>query len=159
MTWSRIRSSPLRSPFQWDPVYEIEELRRALERISERTAGPESTPAAGSDFVPRVALYDAGAAFVVGVDLPGVQAGDLEITVEGSALTVCGQRDAGCPSGTSCLSSEQSTGRFARTIELPGGVDVDHVKATLERGVLGIVLPKNRATGVKKVAVRVYKEE
>lgn len=159
MTWSRIRSSPLRSPFQWDPVYEIEELRRALARIGDRAAASESAPAAGADFVPHVGLYDAGAAFVVRVDLPGVQAANVEITVEGSALTICGQQDAGCPSGTSCLSSERSAGRFARTIELPGDVDVDHVKATLEQGVLEIVLPKNMATGVKKVAVTVCKVE
>ncbi|HET9001204.1 MAG TPA: Hsp20/alpha crystallin family protein [bacterium] len=159
MTWSRLRSSPLRSPFQWDPVYEIEELRRALERIGERTAGPESAPAADSDFVPQVGLYDAGAAFVVRVDLPGVRAGDVDITVQGSTLTICGHRDAGYPSDMSCLFSEQSAGRFARTIELSEGVDVDHIKATLERGVLEIVLPKNKANGVKKVAVTVCKGE
>jgi HSP20 family protein len=159
MTWSRTRSSPLRSPFQWDPVYEIEELRLALARIGEGTAVPESAPAAGSDFVPRVGLYDAGAAFVVRVDLPGVHARDIDITVEGTALAICGQRDASSPSDTSCLSSERSAGRFARTIELPRDVDVDHVKATLDQGVLEIVLPKNNATGVKKVSVTVSEED
>ena len=68
-----MRSAPLKSPFQWDPWREIDELRRALERIGERPPGPESALAVGSDFVPQVGLYDAGTVFVVRVDLPGVQ--------------------------------------------------------------------------------------
>ncbi len=147
------RSVHLRSPFQWDPWREIEELRRALERIGERSEGRVPAGTAGLGFLPKTDLYDAGATFVVRVDLPGVQEGDLNITVEGRTLTIRGQREADGPRDESYLYCERPVGRFARTIELPESVDADYVKATLKQGVLEITLPKNKTAAVKKVAV------
>ncbi len=80
MSRSFTRSVHLRSPFQWEPWHEIEELRRALERIGERSVGRVPGGTAGLGFVPETDLYDAGATFVVRVGLSGVQEGDLNIT-------------------------------------------------------------------------------
>jgi HSP20 family protein len=153
MSLSSRRSVPLRSPFQWDPWHEIEELRRALERMAERSVGRAPAGTAGLGFVPKTDLYDAGAAFVVRVDLPGVLEGDLNIAVEGSTLTIRGQREADGPRDESYLYCERPVGRFARTIELPESVDADCVRATLKQGVLEIALPKNKAATAKKVAI------
>ncbi len=153
MSLSSTRSVHLRSPFQWDPWHEIEELRRALERIGERSVGRVPAGTAGLGFVPETDLYDAGATFVVRVDLPGVKERDLNITAEGSTLTIRGQREADGPRDERYLYCERPVGRFARAIELPESVDADYVKATLKQGVLEITLPKNKAAAVKKVAV------
>lgn len=153
MTWSRTRSSPLRSPFQWDPCREIEEIRRAFERISDRSVGRVPVAAAGSAFVPAADLYDADAVFVVRVDLPGVREEDLQIIIEGSTLMIRGRRNADGPWDARYLCYERPVGFFARTIELPGGVAADHVKATLKLGVLEITLPKSKTTAVKMVTV------
>ena len=147
------RRSDLRSPFQWDPWREIEELRRALERIGERSVGRAQAGTAGLGFVPKTDIYDAEATFVVRVDLPGIQEGDLNIDVEGSTLTIRGQRGADGPRDERYLYCERPVGRFARTIELPESVDADSVQATLKQGVLEIMLPKNKVAAVKKVAV------
>ena len=155
MTWSRTRSLPLREPFSWDPRLEIEEIRQAFERIGKRSVGRLSAAAAGSIFVPVADLYDAEAAFVVRVDLPGVIEGDLMITIEGSTLAIRCQRNADGPWDERYLCCERPVGSFARTIELPESVDADHVKATLKLGVLQITLPKNKSAAVKKVAVTV----
>jgi HSP20 family protein len=143
----------LRSPFEWDPWHEIEELRRTLERIGERSVGRAPAGTAGVGFVPETDLYDAGGAFVVRVDLPGVQERDLNIAVDGSKLTIRGQREADGPRDESYVYCERPVGRFARTIELPESVDADYVKATLKQGVLEIALPKNKVATAKTVAV------
>ncbi len=148
-----MRSAPLKSPFQWDPWHEIEELRRAVERMGERSVERVPAGSAGLGFVPETDLYDAGAAFVVRVDLPGVKEGDLEIIAEGSTLTIRGQREADGRRNERYLYCERPVGRFARTIELPERVDADRVEATLKLGILEITLPRDRTAAVKKVAI------
>jgi HSP20 family protein len=158
MMWSRARSSPFRSPFEWDPSYEIEQLRQALDRVVEQSV-PAPSREPGRAYTPEVSVYNAGAAFVVCVDLPGVRASDVELLVEGSALQVSGRRDAGIPGNATCLFSERVAGAFTRTITLPQAVDPDRVVATLRCGVLEIVLPKGGASGLKRLAVRVEAHE
>jgi HSP20 family protein len=153
-----MHSAPLRSPFRWDPWHELDELRRSVERIGERSAEHVANGTAGLDFVPKVDLYDLGAAFVVRMDLPGVKDGNLEIIAEGNGLTIQGQRESDGP-GERCLYCERSVGRFARTIALPASFDANRVEATLNLGILQITLPKDRTVAVKKVAVVVYKGE
>ena len=59
MSLSSRRTVHLRSPFQWDPWYEIEQLRRGLERIGERSVVRVPDRTAGLGFVPETDLYDA----------------------------------------------------------------------------------------------------
>ena len=149
----QMRSASFNSPFRWDPWQEIDELRRKLERISERSV--ERTPAgtAGLGFVPAADLYDLGAAVVVRVDLPGVKEGDLEIIAEQSTLIIRGQRETNDPRDERYLFWERPAGRFARTIELPASVAPDRVEASLKLGVLEITLPKSHTGTVKQVVV------
>ena len=151
----RMQSAPLRSPFQWDPWHELDELRRSVERIGERFGERVPDGIAGLGFVPKADLYDLGAAFMVRMDLPGVKDGDLEIIAEGSKLIIQGYREAGGPGDERCLQCERSAGRFARAIALPASFDATRVKATLKLGILEITLPKDRTVAVNKVAIMV----
>ena len=155
----RTHSAPLKSPFQWDPWHEIDELRRSVERIGERSAEHVPNGAAGVGFVPKADLYDLGDVFMVRMDLPGVKEGDLEIIAEGSGLTIHGHREADGPGDERCLYCERPVGRFVRAIALPASFDVTRVEATLKLGVLEITLPKDRTVEVKKVRVMVCKTE
>jgi len=143
--------SPLKSPFRWDPWHEMEDLRREVERVWRSMGRPATT--AGVAHVPPADLCDTGAMFVLTVDLPGIRQVDLDITVEGSTLTVRGQRTADELKDGSHLYRERPVGRFERTVELPQDVDVDRVTAVLRLGVLEVTLPKGGAIPIKKVAV------
>ena len=49
---------------------------------------------------------------------------------------------------------ERSYGSFARSLELPAGVDPDAIKASISKGVLKVSVPKSAPAQVKKVEVK-----
>jgi len=153
MPMIRVRPMLLKSPFRWDPWQEMENLRLAVDRVGGRSTVGAQAGADGEASMPEADLYDAGVAFEVRVDLPGVRQEELDITVGGSVLTIRGQRDPDGPRDETYLCCERPAGPFERTIKLPEPVNVEHVQATLSHGVLEITLPKNPSGGAKKVAV------
>jgi HSP20 family protein len=155
----RVTPPHVRSPFRWDPWQELEEIRRAMERMGTPPGGSNPVDPASFAVVPEVDLYDAGSSFTARVDVPGVVDESLDVTVEGSTLTIRGERTPAEVDGEGYVCCERPVGRFVRAIELPEQVDVDHVQAVLSRGVLEVTLPKAKATAVKKVAVTVRASE
>lgn len=49
--------------------------------------------------------------------------------------------------------SERSTGEFSRSFRFPADVDVEGVKASLEHGILKVVVPKMEKRGVRKIEI------
>ena len=49
---------------------------------------------------------------------------------------------------------ERSYGSFVRSLELPDGVDVNAIKASIDKGVLKVTVPKPAPAQVKKIDVK-----
>jgi HSP20 family protein len=89
------------------------------------------------------------------VDLPGVDAAKLEITVtEGNQLTVQGERATPTIPGVSWIRQERPFGKFVRVVELPTLVNAENVEAKYENGVLRLTLPKHEAAKPRKIVVK-----
>jgi len=88
---------------------------------------------------------------VISAEIPGVDAGDLEIAVSPDALLIAGKRKEVLDSGGGKLERNSS---FSSRIKLPCRVDPDKVEARFEKQRLKIVLPKCRPTTFKKIPVR-----
>src|SRR5215210_7292697 len=111
----------------------------ALQEASEMVAGE-----AGA-WLPPVDLCESGECVTVRVELPGVRAEHLEVSLTNEELRVRGRKRKGAPRGvTRHLCSERSFGQFARTIPLRWPVRRDAAAAALEDGVLTVRLPKLR---------------
>ncbi|MDR7522985.1 MAG: Hsp20/alpha crystallin family protein [Armatimonadota bacterium] len=152
-----MRLVPVRSAIHtWNPWKEMEDLRREVDRWVERGIVPRRLRRAeDSVVVPDADLFDAGDHLEARIDLPGVSQEDIQITLEGTVLTVRGQRKAEDVAEERYLCRERPVGRFAATFDLPMEVDGDKVKATFRQGVLAITLPKSPAVMPKKVTVSV----
>ncbi len=101
--------------------------------------GP-ATPAFSPSF-DAVELEDA---YRVTADIPGVDPGDVEVSVEDGVLTIRGQRhyedeSEDAEGGVQKLSER---GRFERRIRFPGEIVETDVKATHKHGVLTVTVPK-----------------
>jgi HSP20 family protein len=109
----------------------------ALQEASEMVAGE-----AGA-WLPPVDLCESETFVTVSVELPGVRAEQVEVTLTNEQLRVRGRKRKGAPrSVISHLCSERSFGQFARAIPLRWPVRKDGATAELKDGVLTVRLPK-----------------
>jgi HSP20 family protein len=111
----------------------------------------------GTDWRPAVDVSERGDAYVVTVEIPGIRADDLEVTMADGVLTIQGSRhDAREAAGEKIHRSERGRGVFQRLITLPSShVKADGTKASARDGVLRILVPKARAAQAGPVRVRV----
>lgn len=110
-----------------------------------------------SRFQPRINVVDDGEALRITAELPGMDREDLQTTIEDGALLLRGEKKQDIRSEENgSYRLERAYGAFMRSIPLPDGVDVDHVDAKFERGLLTLRLPKTGSSqpAVRKIEVR-----
>lgn len=90
-----------------------------------------------------VNIFENEQAYVIEVELPGVDEKDVEVKLNGDELTVTAERkhDQTTKNGD-FHRVESHYGRFSRTVRLPEGVLTDSIGATFKRGVLTLTAPK-----------------
>ena len=131
-----------RDPFQ--------ELQRELERMLE----PFGTFASATGVFPPVNIFDAGDAYIVRAELPGVDPKKVEIDVEDDTLTLRGERSFDEPKrDVAYHRREREQGRFRRVVRVPGRLESAEVKAEYRDGVLTIRLPKAKETRPRRVEI------
>lgn len=103
-----------------------------------------------------VDLIEAENSFQVHADLPGVNATDLEVSVDGKYLILQAERKHVHKTGTDKVHSmERTYGKVQRSIRLPNHVEVDKIKSQFKDGVLTIDIPKGSppVASVKKLTI------
>jgi len=88
-------------------------------------------------------LVDEDEKLVVHVEIPGMEAKDVQVTLQDDVLTVRGERKLEPSAKGKVLKREQVYGVWSRTVELPYRVQIDRVKAGYKNGVMTITLPKS----------------
>ncbi|MBN2342827.1 MAG: Hsp20/alpha crystallin family protein [Deltaproteobacteria bacterium] len=102
---------------------------------------------------PRTEFSDDGESLVVKAEVPGMSEKDLDITLEGTALSIRGKREDALMEGYTVHRKERGTYEFSRSFTLPCKVDGDKVKAALKDGVLVLTLPKLPDAKPKQISV------
>jgi HSP20 family protein len=88
-------------------------------------------------------------------DLPGVDADDLDITVEDKILTVRAQRSFEDTVGANWMLRERPTGIHSRSVRLGSRLDGGAVSASYDNGVLTILIPIKEEAKPQKIEVSV----
>jgi HSP20 family protein len=109
--------------------------------------------------MPRVAsvdVYQTDDEVIVEAEMPGVSKDDIEVTVDGSTLTLKGEKKQEREvKEENYYRSERSFGMVSRTIELPADVKSEQATAKITDGVLKIQLPKTEEAKRKAVKLKV----
>ncbi len=94
-------------------------------------------------FLPPADINENAGALVVRLEIPGVLADDVEVFVQNETIEVVGEKKRDLAgSGVSFLCLERSFGKFRRTFEVTGCLNMGLVKAVLANGVLVLSIPK-----------------
>lgn len=104
-------------------------------------------------FVPRADIYEDGETIVIVTDLPGVSNDAVDITLEKGILTITGYVEPVTPEGYALAYAEYEVGDYQRSFRLSNQIDQDNIQATLQDGVLKLVLPKIGPAKTKKIAI------
>lgn len=114
----------------------------------------DAGPSAPSSLWPPLDLFESRHAFLVRFDVPGVKARDLEVAFMGGLLVVSGARYlAAGPDGERFHRLERPGGSFRRSVSLPTAATPEMVEASVEDGVLTVLVPKLAATTQSRVTV------
>lgn len=102
-----------------------------------------------------VDIYQTPRDIVIKAAIAGVDVDDLDISVHRDMVTIRGRRKEADPEpGQEYLFQECYWGGFSRSIVLPCEVLSDKARASLERGILRVRIPKAKRTGPRQVTVR-----
>ncbi|GCE40974.1 18 kDa antigen 2 [Rhodococcus wratislaviensis] len=113
---------------------------RDIDRLTEQLLGTSAGSARAPRFMP-MDLYRSGDHYVLHADLPGVDPGSVDVSVDGGTLSVKAQRSERTEHDVQWLTSERFTGSYLRQLALGQDIDADHIAATYENGVLTVTLP------------------
>jgi HSP20 family protein len=135
----------------------VGQLRREMDRLFEDFFGPGGTaPRFGlpsARVFPALNVWEEGDNLVAEAELPGLKPEDVDISVVGNELTVKGRRGGQEVEGATYHRRERGVGEFSRVVRLPVEVDGDRVQASLQNGVLRIMLPRSEASKPRKIHV------
>lgn len=104
------------------------------------------------DFAPGGELHETDEAFVLEVDLPGVEKKDITIDISGRRLSVQGVKEKRERDGV-LRHSTRTSGSFTYEAILPVPVDEEKVTAELADGVLTVTLPKATEARPKHIEI------
>lgn len=125
----------------------------SIDRLFERFANPVYGTAAETLSAYPFDLFETDDAIVLEMAVPGVDADELDIAIEGRQLSIRATVPDSEAEGRRYWTKSIPRGDVGRTIKLPVGVDVDAVAARVHDGLLTLTMPKVHEAKVKKIAI------
>jgi HSP20 family protein len=135
---------------------EMERLRNEMDRLYERFFDwtPSRRFGEAGEW-PSVDVSETEKEIIVKADVPGMDAKDIHVSVDGNVLTLRGERSQEKEEkGENFHRVERSYGSFSRSIRLPAHVAEEKAKASYKKGILKITMPKVQRESVKKIEVK-----
>ncbi len=142
----------------------VQALRRDLNHLFDEFLTPytERRPMkslfGGSEgaFVPTADVTENSKEVTVSMEVPGVDEKDVEVTLDGNALIVRGEkkREEKSEKGD-YYHYERSYGSFQRVVPLPEGIVEEQAKACFKKGVLTVTIPKSEEARSRRKKIEV----
>ena len=118
---------------------------------------PSQTPPWSRGVIdPRFDVAETDDAIEMSAELPGIDEKDVELTLGDGVLTIRGEKKAEKETKEKdYYLSERRYGSFVRSLRLPGSIDEGKIKATFDKGVLKVTLPKRAEAKAKKKKIAI----
>lgn len=141
------RFTPFLTPARFETPAAFDEVFRNL------GLGPLwNQPALTSDM--RVDIREIGDAYYIDAEIPGVDKGDIDVSVEGNRVAISAEaKHENEKKNGKELVVERSWGKAYRAFALPDDIDGDRTEAHYDKGVLALKLPKKANGAARRITV------
>ena len=149
---------------RWDPFQDLRDAQDEMTQMAQMSPrlahalglhAQQQDSGTATAWAPALDISERKDAYLVTVELPGVEADDLEITLEDGLLTIQGERHFAHDSSEQQFHRvERRYGAFRRSITLPAHVMAEGIQASADNGVLQILVPKMEEATPKRIQVR-----
>ncbi|EPF23145.1 MAG: Hsp20/alpha crystallin family protein [Microcystis aeruginosa Ma_MB_F_20061100_S19] len=143
---------------RWEPFREVESLQKEMNRLLDRIVPTDvgNGEKVGLSFIPAAEMTETPEAVQLKLEIPGMEAKDLNVEVTADSLTINGERKSEIKTEEEGFTrTEFRYGKFHRVIPLPVQVDNTNVAAEYKDGILNLTLPKAEEEKNKVVKVSV----
>ena len=142
---------------RYNPFRELrtmqEQMNRLLDLAWNREAGEELKEGI---WQPPVDIYEDEETVVIKAEVPDIDQKDIEVRIEDNTLTLRGERKLDqSVRKDNYHRVERYYGPFQRSFSIPPTIDQEKVKASCDRGVLTVILPKKEEKKPKQITVEV----
>jgi HSP20 family protein len=125
------------------PMLEVARIQSEINRLFDNLLDLGADGKAGGSWIPNADILENEDELIVNVELPGVQAGDLTLSVHSGNLVIHGEKARPeFPGPVEFQAAERSFGSFRRVIHLGVPVNTRQARAVLKSGLLRICFPK-----------------
>ncbi|MBV9165878.1 MAG: Hsp20/alpha crystallin family protein [Solirubrobacterales bacterium] len=142
---------------RWEPARELNSLQSEMNRLFNTffdTPLPNGGAVGQRRWLPAMDLVETDEDFLLRADLPGLSEEDVNIELEDNVLTISGERKSEHEQRKEGFYRvERASGSFSRSLTLPEGVNPEAIKASFDRGVLEVRIPKPEERKPRKVAI------
>ncbi|MBD2777684.1 Hsp20/alpha crystallin family protein [Iningainema tapete] len=126
-----------------NPWQEFNTLHTQINRLLDQEIMPSTLLAKSFNRVPAAELSETDDAIHLKLEIPGIEAKDLDIQVTEKAVAVSGERKSETKTEEKGVTkSEFHYGKFQRVIPLPARIQNTNVTADYKDGILNLTLPK-----------------
>jgi HSP20 family protein len=130
-----------------------DQMNRLLDMAWNRESGEELREGL---WQPMVDIYEDETSVIIKAEVPGIDQNDIEVRIEDNTLTLRGERKHDqTVQKENYHRVERYYGSFQRSFSLPHTIDQGNVRATCDKGVLTVTLPKREETKPKQIKVEV----
>jgi HSP20 family protein len=150
-----------RLPKFYGPLVELSRLQSELNRLFSLFVESSASATSGSSWDPNVDILDDGENVRILIELPGIEAEDVSVTIRGRVLIARGTKRGRIRSreGIRFFCMERYFGAFVKSVPLPRPVNTHRAVTKLKDGVLEVVFPRVPDQREKETAIEVKAEE
>lgn len=125
----------------WDPFQEMDRLFSSFASNARQSGGMPMD------------LFRTGDHYVLSMDLPGVDPGTIDVSVEDRTLTIRAERTQRSDGEAQWLVRERPAGTFARQLTVGRGLALESISASYTDGVLSLTIPVSEDAKPRKIEV------
>ena len=141
---------------RYNPWHEMNSLQRQLNHLFDDALTPDNWGDFGNlSKIPAAELTETEDAVYLKLEVPGMEAKDLDIQVMADRVAIAGERRSEINEKTR---SEFRYGKFSRVIPLPVRIQNTNVTADYKDGILNLTLPKSEEEKNKVVKVNLLQD-